>query len=131
MRVETSVAIEFAVSCRPLRKSKTSATAIRPINTGRLRMAFITARHSKLIDDDRADLVGDVLEAVHDFFQMIVNFRADDETKGIAGSVRLAVGHEQRLQPAVVHLVGLLLDGDDARGQSIELAGIAADRAQQ
>src|SRR6185437_3320420 len=101
MRVETSVAIEFAVSFRPLSKSKTSATAIRPINTGRLRMAFITARRSKLIDDDRADLVGDVLEAIHDFFQMIVNFRADDETQGVAGSVRLAVGHEQRLQPAV------------------------------
>ena len=34
-RVETMVAMEFAASCRPLRKSKTSATATRPIRSGR------------------------------------------------------------------------------------------------
>ena len=39
MRVETRVAIEFAVSCRPLRKSNASATTIRPINRGRLSSA--------------------------------------------------------------------------------------------
>jgi len=32
-RVETIVAMEFAASCRPLRKSNSSATAIRPIRS--------------------------------------------------------------------------------------------------
>ena len=35
-RVETMVAIEFAASCSPFRKSKASATRIRPTSTGRL-----------------------------------------------------------------------------------------------
>ena len=34
-RVETMVAIELAASCSPFRKSNASATAIRPISTGR------------------------------------------------------------------------------------------------
>src|SRR5258708_6707145 len=34
-RVETMVAMELAASCSPLRKSKASATAIRPISTGK------------------------------------------------------------------------------------------------
>ena len=34
-RVETMVAIELAASCRPFRKSNSSATAIRPTRTGR------------------------------------------------------------------------------------------------
>jgi len=34
-RVETMVAMEFAASCRPLRKSNSSATAIRPTSTGK------------------------------------------------------------------------------------------------
>ena len=33
-RVETMVAMELAASCRPLRKSKASATAISAISTG-------------------------------------------------------------------------------------------------
>src|ERR1700751_5989067 len=88
MRVETSVAIEFAVSCRPLRKSNASATAIRPIRTGRL-SAAVMARGFRdavleLIEHDRIDLVGDVLEAVDDFFQGIVELGADDERHRIA-----------------------------------------------
>ena len=34
-RVETMVAMELAASCRPLRKSNSSATAIRPTSSGR------------------------------------------------------------------------------------------------
>ncbi|MEY9807902.1 hypothetical protein ABIF30_007509 [Bradyrhizobium elkanii] len=34
-RVETMVAIELAASCRPFRKSNSSATAIRMVRTGR------------------------------------------------------------------------------------------------
>ena len=35
--VETTVAIELAASCNPLRKSNAKATAIRPISSGRAR----------------------------------------------------------------------------------------------
>ena len=41
-RVETIVAMELAASCRPLRKSKKSAVAIRPISRGVARAAFIS-----------------------------------------------------------------------------------------
>ena len=40
-RVETTVAIEFAASWRPLRKSNSSAVAIRPISSGAARVAVI------------------------------------------------------------------------------------------
>ena len=40
-RVETTVAIEFAASCSPLRKSNRSAVAIRPISSGAARVALI------------------------------------------------------------------------------------------
>ena len=40
-RVETTVAIEFAASLSPLRKSNSSAVAIRPISSGAARVAVI------------------------------------------------------------------------------------------
>ena len=39
IRVETRVAMEFAVSCKPLRKSNASDTMIKPINRGRVSSA--------------------------------------------------------------------------------------------
>src|ERR1700732_3574133 len=59
-RVETMGAIELAASCRPLRKSNNSATAIKPIRTGRPRVVSTVLN---LLDHDRIDLVGDVIEA--------------------------------------------------------------------
>jgi hypothetical protein len=43
-RVETMVAMEFAASCSPLRKSKNSATPIRPISSGRAIVASISGQ---------------------------------------------------------------------------------------
>src|SRR5690348_18352682 len=63
-RVDTMVAIEFAASCSPLRKSNSNATPIRMVRTGRP-SAVSTALN--LFDHDRADLVGDIVEAVGDF----------------------------------------------------------------
>ena len=40
-RVDTTVAIEFAESWRPLRKSNRSAVAMRPISSGAARVALI------------------------------------------------------------------------------------------
>ena len=49
-RVDTMVAIEFAASCRPLRKSKMSAIAINAISNGNTSAAsFIVARFSEVV----------------------------------------------------------------------------------
>src|ERR1700751_3111465 len=80
-RVETMVAIELAASCRPLRKSNSSATAIRPVNTGKPSVAFTAAPVLDLLDDDGADLVRHVVEAVGDLFEVIVDLRSDDEVQ--------------------------------------------------
>src|SRR5580704_7395559 len=106
MRVETMVAIELAVSCRPLRRSNASATTIRPISTGRLnRTVMAPCARSKLIDDDRIYLIGDVFETIDDFFEMIVELRADDEAHRVALPIALRVvlstGQEQRLEPLI------------------------------
>src|SRR5712691_13465059 len=73
-RVETMVAIELAASCSPLRKSNNSATAIKPTSTGRARVASTMRPCLYLFDHDRIDLVGDVVEAIRDFLQVLVDF---------------------------------------------------------
>src|ERR1700730_8671320 len=112
MRVDTMVAIEFAVSCRPLRKSNASATTIKPIRTGRLSSTVMALCRSNLIDDDRVYFVRDILEAVDNFFQMIVELRADNEFHDIVlpiGDV-LLIGDKKRLVSFIADLLGLLLD---------------------
>src|ERR1700753_1273878 len=77
-RVETMVAIELAASCNPLRKSNNRATALKPVSTGRPSVvSTCPALHH--LDHDRTDLVGDIVEAVGDFLEMIVDLRTDDE----------------------------------------------------
>src|SRR6478735_9212332 len=49
-RVATTVAIEFAASCRPFRKSNSSARTISPISRGRA--SSCTAARSGVVDDD-------------------------------------------------------------------------------
>src|SRR5580693_2109119 len=115
MRVDTMVAIEFAVSCKPLRKSNASATTIKPIRTGRLSSVVMALRRSNLIDDDRVYFVRDVLEAIDNFLQMIVELRADDEFHDIVlpiGDV-LLIGDKKRLDALIADLIGMLFDGDD------------------
>src|SRR3954453_17827366 len=87
-RVETIVAIELAASCSPLRKSNSSATAIKPTRIGRPTEAS-TARGPALylFDDDAVEFVGDVVEAIGDLFQMVVDFGADDEIHGVGVGV--------------------------------------------
>src|SRR5256885_6792379 len=58
-RVETTVAIEFAASCRPFRKSNSSATAISATRT-----QVATMSGSDVLDDDAGDDVGHVLAAI-------------------------------------------------------------------
>src|SRR5688572_21598178 len=73
-RVETMVAMEFAASCRPFRKSKNSATPIRPTRSGK---ASVGSIRSNVLDHDAADLVGDVLETVDDLFELAVKLASD------------------------------------------------------
>src|SRR6185437_8900085 len=101
-RVETMVAIELAASCNPLRKSNRSATAIKPVSTGRP-SAVCTSCPSvlDLLDHDRVDLVGDVVEAVSNLLEVIVDLCADDEIHGVG----IAVLEEQLAQADVVEVV--------------------------
>src|SRR5919206_5350858 len=82
-RVETMVAIELAASCRPFRKSNSSATAINPTRMGKASVASTEKGPAlNLFDHDTVDLVGDVIEAVGDLFEMVVDLDADDEIHG-------------------------------------------------
>src|ERR1700736_5291 len=124
------VAIEFAASCSPLRKSNASATTIRPIRTGRLRSASMAERDpSQVVGDECVYFVRDIFEAVDDLLEVIVKLGSDQEIHRVALS--LPIGKEQRLAPLIVKLVGMLLDADDRLGELVELAGILADRAEQ
>jgi len=53
MRVETSVAIEFAVSCKPLRKIDAKATSIKSDQQRRFNAAVMASRQSRLGVDQR------------------------------------------------------------------------------
>ena len=105
-RVDTMVAIELAASCSPLRKSNSSATAIRirPESEDQ-------AWHPRdgpalyLFDHDAIDLIGDVVEAVGDLFEMLVDLGADDEIHRVA----VAMLEKQFLQPDVVEIVDAAL----------------------
>src|ERR1700686_937337 len=83
-RVDTMVAIELAASCSPLRKSNSSATAINPTRIGRPSVASTARACLYLFDHDTVDLVGDVVEAIGDFLQMVVDLAADDEPHRIS-----------------------------------------------
>src|SRR3569623_2689815 len=100
--VETTVAIEIAASCRPLRKSYASAIAISATSSGKA--IWCTRALSGVIDDDAVDLVGDVLEFVGDALEMLVDFAPDHEAQRVAGGLRAG---EIRLQAAVVDAVDL------------------------
>src|ERR1051325_2669957 len=111
--------MELAASLRPLRKSKASAIAISPISSASIA--------SHLLDNDAADAVGDVLEAVHHLFQMIVDLDADDVVHGVAVPVLL----EQRLDAQVVQSIGIIFQPDDGFGDRVQAAGVVAQCAQQ
>src|SRR5882757_818450 len=123
-RVETMVAIELAASCSPLRKSNNSATAIKPIRTGRPRVVSTVLN---LLDHDRIDLVGDVIEAVGDLFKVLVDLGADDEIHGVG----TAVLEEQLLQPDVVQVVHPPFQLGQFLGDRAQHRDVLADRLHQ
>ena len=83
-RVETTVAIELAASCRPLRKSKIRAIAIRAASSkSESGIAESPRSRSDVLDDDALNLVSDVIKAVHTILQMFVDLAAADELECI------------------------------------------------
>src|SRR6187399_1443507 len=112
-RVATTVAIEFAASWRPFRKSNTSARTISAISSGRA-SSCIAAR-SGVVDDDAVDLVGDVLERVDDALEMLVDLALDHEAQRVGAAVVL-----ERLAQAVgMDRVGMPLYAHEALGQLV------------
>src|ERR1043165_2270929 len=125
--VETMVAIELAASCSPLRKSNSSATAIRPTRIGRLKEASTAGPALYLLDDDAVDFVGDVVEAIGDLFKMVVDFGADDVIHGVG----IAVLEEQFLQADVVQVVDAAFQLAELLGDRSQHRDVLADRLQQ
>src|SRR5215467_13010454 len=71
------VAIELAASCSPFRKSNINATAISRTRS-RLWAMKSTSRGLEVLDQQRADLVGHVLEPVHHLLQVVVDLGPHD-----------------------------------------------------
>src|SRR5690348_8557818 len=123
-RVPTTVAIELAASWRPLRTSNASATTIRPISRGRA--SWCTRASSGVSDYDVVDLVRDVLEGVHDPFEVLVDLARDDELHRV-----VPVPLERALQPFFVNPVDLAFEPHDLFRDAVDLRAVAADVAQQ
>src|SRR5205085_937342 len=98
-RVETEVAIAFAVSWKPFVKSNPSATA-----TTMTKRTPFTPGASAVLDQDRLEDVGGVLAGVHRLFELLVHvLPADDVERVVARAEELG----DRL---VVQPVGLVLE---------------------
>jgi hypothetical protein len=90
-RVETMVAMEFAASCSPFRKSNSSAMPINPTSRGNAICAISilpAPAESDVFDHDAVDFVRNVVEPVHDLFKVVVNLVADDERHRIGAPLR-------------------------------------------
>src|SRR5215203_3757533 len=126
-RVDTIVAIELAASCNPLRKSNSSATAINPTRIGRPSVASTGWPCLYLFDHDTIDLVRHVVEAVGNFFQMLVDLGADDEIHRVG----IAVLEVEFLQPDIVEIVDTPLQLADLLGNRRQHRDVVADRLHQ
>src|SRR6187549_2068382 len=79
--VETTVAIEFAASWKPFMKSNsTASTTSRATTPKEIWVAVIggpaalaAARRSRILEDDALDQVGDVLAAIGDRLEQLVD----------------------------------------------------------
>src|SRR4051794_28251369 len=98
------VAIEFAASCRPFRKSNASATPMRAMSSrpGPVK----STRDLKVLDQHAADLVGHVLEPVDDLFEVVVDLRAHD----VGHRIRPRRAAVEGAQAVVVEVVRLVLE---------------------
>src|ERR1700761_5790827 len=113
------VAMEVAASCRPFRKSNSSAV---PISSQSAVVAGSSISDlSEVLEQDAADLVRHVLEAVEHLLQVVVDLRPGDE-----GHRPVLAGPEQGLHALVVDLVRAVLDAGDGLGDGVRAGGVAA-----
>ncbi len=80
-----------------------------------------------LFDHDAVDLVGDVVEAVRNLFEMLVDLGADDEIHGVG----VAMLEKQFLQPDIVEVVDAALQLADLLGDRRQHRDVVADRLHQ
>src|SRR5207248_5312317 len=67
-----------------------------------------------VLDDDAVHHVGDVVEAIDDLLEMVVDFVTDEEVEPASTG---DAGAEQSVQALVMHLVGLAFQRRDLRGE--------------
>src|SRR5258708_11999797 len=70
--------MEFAASCRPLRKSNRRATAMSPTKTGSPSAAKSMGR-SYVLDHHALKLIGNVVKPVDDFLEVIIDLLCGEE----------------------------------------------------
>src|SRR3954451_7640456 len=120
------VAMELAASWRPLMKSNSRATTMRPTRSGReTETASIPRRSLDVLDHDAVDLVNHILQAVHHPFEMIKNFGRDPEVESLSGSH----GLEHAAAGGVMKIIRLPFDVCNALRQNADPPRIRADRA--
>src|SRR6185295_3720028 len=112
-RVETTVAMEFAASWKPFRKSNVRATRMMKTTSP---VAAVRGASSGVLDEDIADDVGVVLALVAGVLQPLVDLLPLQDLQGIA-PVRL----EQLGDDRVVELVGAVLQVGDAHDGLVDL----------
>src|SRR6185436_16181349 len=110
-RVETTVAMELAASWKPLMKSKMSATRTMKTTT------VSTGGTSGHLEDDSLDDVGDVLAAIGDRLEGLVDLLPLDHLN------RVGMGVEQIGQAVAQQLVGAVLQPVDLHRVLVE-AGV-------
>jgi hypothetical protein len=78
-----------------------------------------------VLDDDPADLVCDVLEAVDYLLEVVIDLGTDHEGD------RILLGEIQLPSTFLVQLVGLTFDPNDLLGEHVQAPCLLTDRAQQ
>jgi hypothetical protein len=80
-----------------------------------------------VIGDKRVYFVRDILEPVDDLFEMIIDFRPDDEVHWATLRLGLPAFQEQGLTPIIVKLICTFLHLHDLFREHSELVGISAN----
>src|SRR3982750_371686 len=78
--VETTVAIEFAASWKPFMKSNATASTTSSATTpNEISVGVMRAGRSGILEDDALDQIGDVLAAIRDRLEQLVDRAQLDE----------------------------------------------------
>src|SRR5713226_2136694 len=117
--------MEFAASCRPLRKSNSRATAISPTRTGSPSAAKSMGR-SDVLDHHALKLISNVVKPVDDFLEVIVDLLCGEEPHRVT-----AVPLEQLPSAEVMKIVGASVALPNFFRDGSDLLGLLANPTQQ